>query len=230
MVRLKFSGRTALSLALFYVGWWASALGAKHGMPWLGPALVPFAVGLHLAFSPVRKGELRFVILLAFTGLIIDSVLIKLQLFTITGGETYAPQWLVAMWVLLGLTFEGMLAMRRNFWLLVLAGGLTGPLTYIWCEGVELLSYSRPLWYSLPLHAVFWAALTPLIFKLRDICLSSVPALSAQTAWPEQLREVLEPVPVEPEWTPEPVRPTPQAAEWAEPSHPRTHSAEPGAH
>jgi hypothetical protein len=174
-----------MSLVLFYFGWWACAIGAIKGIPWLGPALIPVAVGLHLLLSPLRAGEIRFVILLAFAGTLIDTVLINLHLFTITSGERFAPQWLLAMWVLLGITYESMLGMRRNPWLLRIVGGLTGPLTYVWCEGVDLLEYGRPVWLTISIHGLLWAGLTPTIFQLRDLCMDhalghrfTAPALS----------------------------------------------------
>lgn len=209
---------------LFYFGWWTCAIGAIKGIPWLGPALIPVAVGLHLLLSPVRAGEIRFVILLAFGGSLIDTVLINLKLFTISSGEFWAPQWLLAMWVLLAITYESMIGMRRNRWLLCTVGGLTGPLTYIWCEEVGLLQYGRPLWFTISIHALLWAALTPPIFKLRDLCLDR--------ALDDRSNERMETVPVR---APEPVAdsvlevPSPVVASevWTEPLDHHTNSAPP---
>jgi hypothetical protein len=219
MIRVSVPGRTALSLLLFYLGWWACALGAKHGMPWLGPALIPAIVGLHLWFCPVRAGEFRFVLILAFAGFLVDTALIKLGLFKINGGETWAPQWLLAMWILLGITFEGMLGMRRRLWLLLMVGGLTGPLTYVWCEGVDLLRYARPLWLTIPAHAVMWAAITPLIFRLRDLCLEHA------------LSRIMGNVPARPAaWLEPSLESDQMPAEWLEPESRHTPSVPPTLH
>jgi len=219
MVRFTFAGRTALSFLSFNLGWWACAFGAMKGYPWVGPALLPLWVGLHLYLSPTPLGELLFFLILCPVGFLIDTALIKSGLFTMAGAESYAPLWLVAMWILLGLTYESMLALRQRTWLLLLSGAVYGPLTYVWCEAVHLLAYSKPMWGSLLIHGVLWAALTPVLFKLRDLSLmaslgrpeaASAPAMQAQ-----ELARVLAdlgrelrvpppaPRPPEPGWQPE---------------------------
>lgn len=140
-----------------------------NNLPWAGPALVPLWVGLHLALAPAPVGEFFFFVLLIPFGFAVDTTLIKLGLFTMGGLESYAPAWLVAMWVLLGMTYESMLGWRQRKWLLLLLGGVTGPLTYIWCEAIHLLAYAKPMWLAIGIHGVIWAALTPLLMKLRDI-------------------------------------------------------------
>lgn len=167
MIKMNYAARTLLSFFSFNIGWWACALGASHGYPWIGPASLPVFIGLHLYFTPVPKGEALFLALLGVIGFGIDSVLMKVQFFTIDGAE-FAPLWLVAMWVLMGQTYESMLMMRRNMWLLSLSGAFSGPLSYYCFEALNLLTYARPLWLSLAAHAVLWAALTPIFFWLRE--------------------------------------------------------------
>lgn len=162
-----------------------------RGYPWAGPALLPMWVGLHLFLSPTPLGELIFFAGLAALGFLIDTALIQLNLFTLTDGRLWAPGWLVAMWVLLGLTYESMLGWRKRTWLLLLAGGITGPLTYIWCEAVNLLSYTRPLWLALAIHGIGWALLTPLLFRLRDFSLLAVRK-PARAHVPQEIAEILE--------------------------------------
>jgi hypothetical protein len=168
--RLNLAGRALLSFLSFNLGWWVCALGPTYGYPWAGPALLPLWVGMHLYFSPTRLGEGAFFVVLATVGFVIDTVLLRLQVFQI-GTEIFTPAWLVAMWVLLGLTFESMLPMRRHWALLCLAGVLSGPLSYIFAEAVDILGYSQPKWLMLSVHGVFWAGLLPLLFALRDWCI-----------------------------------------------------------
>jgi hypothetical protein len=114
MRRVSFFGRSAISFVSFNLGWWACALGSKHGYPWLGPALLPIWVALHLRLSPTPKGEGVFLVALTALGFLIDTALIKLELFTVNPVSMLAPLWLVSMWTLLGLTFEGMLVWRQK--------------------------------------------------------------------------------------------------------------------
>jgi hypothetical protein len=167
-MKLNYAARTMLSIFSFNVCWWASALGVSHGQPWVGPALLPIFVAAHLYFSPVSKGDAVFLALMGIIGFVIDTVLIRLELFTLIPAAVYAPMWLVAMWILMGQTYESMLMMRRSKFLLCASGAFSGPLTYYCFEALNILHYARPLWLSLAAHAVFWAAITPALFKVRD--------------------------------------------------------------
>ncbi len=164
---IKFAGRAGLSFFSYYIGWWACAFGVSYGYPWVGPALLPVGVALHLYFSPTRWGELLFFAILAVVGFAVDSALIQTGLFAV-GLETWAPLWLVSMWILLGFTFESMLPWRQKTWVFLLIGAISGPLTYIWCDAIKIVEYARPLWAAILVHALIWMVLTPVLFTIRD--------------------------------------------------------------
>lgn len=172
MTHMPYAARNLLSFICFNLGWWACAIGASRGWPWFGPALLPLWMGLHLYYAPVRKGEALFLVLIGTLGFVIDTAFLHLGLFTLASKSLFAPAWLVTMWILLGQNFESMLMMRRNRWLLALSGAISGPLSYYCGEAVNVLHYARPLWMTLSAHAVFWALLMPMLFKLRDYSLS----------------------------------------------------------
>lgn len=153
--------------------------------------MLPLWVGLHLSMSPTPVGELVFFVLLAGIGFVTDSVLIKLGLFTMNDLSSWAPMWLVSMWILLGLTYESMLTWRRKTWLLLLIGGMTGPLTYVWCEAVHLLMYARPLWESLAVHGLLWAVATPALFWVRDISLMATSRRTTSAPHPQEFANLL---------------------------------------
>jgi len=165
---LNYAGRSLLSFASFNLGWWACALGPKYQIEWLGPVFMPLWLGLHIYFSPTKLGEALFFTLLAVLGFAIDTGLIYAGIFRINPETVFTPAWLVCMWMLLGLTFESMLVMRRNIWLVCLMGVLSGPLSYLFAQAVNILNYSEPRWVSMILHALLWAAMMPLLFALRD--------------------------------------------------------------
>lgn len=171
MTRLNYAGRTLLSFVTFNLGWWACALGPKYGYAWAGPALMPIWVGLHLYYSPTKLGEGLFLGALAIVGFAVDSVLIYSGIFHIIPESAFSPAWLVSMWVLLGITFESMLTMRRSLILVCLMGVLSGPLSYTFAQAVEILDYKDPEWLSMVLHGALWAGLMPMLFLLRDQCL-----------------------------------------------------------
>jgi hypothetical protein len=167
-MRLNYAGRTLLSFVSFNLGWWACALGPVYGWAWLGPALLPLWVGLHLYFSPTTSGEALFFVLIAALGFVIDSAFLRLGVFVTGANQLWAPVWLVTMWVLLGLTFESMLVMRRHPLLIFLMGVMSGPLSYFFAEAVDVLRYAQPKWLSMSIHGLFWAGLMSVLFLIRD--------------------------------------------------------------
>jgi hypothetical protein len=171
MFRINLANRTTISTVLFYAGWWACAGGARFGHFWIGPVLTPLLIALHVYLSPLPKGELAFCGFLALFGFCLDTILIQSNLFSIEPPQPYAPFWLICMWILTGMTFESMLIFRQRLWLNMLMGGLLGPLSYLWSESFHILSYQRPLWLSLLVHAAIWAILTPVLFPVRDAVL-----------------------------------------------------------
>lgn len=171
MFRINLANRTLISNAAFYAGWWACAGGARFGYFWIGPLLTPLLIALHVYLSPTPKGDLAFCGFLAIFGFCLDTLLIKSGLFSIEPAQAFAPIWLICMWILMGMTFESMLVLRQKLWLNMLLGGLLGPLSYLWSESFHILTYQRPLWLALLVHATIWAILTPLLFPVRDVVL-----------------------------------------------------------
>lgn len=165
---LTYGNRSLLNFASFNLGWWACAIGPRYDMAWLGPSTMPLWIGLHIYFSPTKLGEVIFLSLLAALGFLIDSGLIVAGIFKIVPEVPFTPAWLVCMWILLGLTFESMLVMRRSLWLVALMGVLSGPLSYLFAQAVNILTYMEPAWLTMSLHGALWAVLMPILFWLRD--------------------------------------------------------------
>ncbi len=173
MRQMKYAGRSALSFLSFNLGWWACALGPRYQIDWVGPVFMPLWLGLHLYFTPktMRLGEGLFLLSLGLLGFAVDTVLIYFGIFEVRPAAALTPVWLVCMWILLGLTFESMLVMRRSLALVCLMGVLSGPLSYLFAQAVDILKYAEPAWRSLAIHGAVWAALMPLLFLLRDFIL-----------------------------------------------------------
>lgn len=174
MIKLNPAGRTLLNFVTFYVGWWACALGASYGYTWVGPTLIPVWVGLHLIFSPTRKGELLFIVAMAGLGFLIDTICIQTGLFRIEPAMPVAPLWLVAMWVLWAITFESMVLLRQHLALLILTGAISGPITYFAGKSLNIIHFGQPYWLTIGLHGILWGTILPLLFNVRDCCLRLV--------------------------------------------------------
>lgn len=196
MRRISFNARSIVSFASFYAGWWACAFGAAQDVWWLGPAVLPGLLAVHLRLSPTPQGEALFLLALGIFGFAFDTLLIQCGLFS-AGLSACAPAWLVGMWVLLGLTFEGWLLLRGRPWMLLGLGAVSGPLTYLWGEGLSIIQYTRPMAVALALHAVIWASVIWFLFILRDLCVRAGLKLSGRAVKPEG--PVISPIPVKAE-------------------------------
>lgn len=163
----KLSRQAYIQLLNFNLGWWAVAWAAAEGHVWLSLMVLPVSGLIHLWETPNRPAELTFYFVSAIFGFLVDSLLLHLNLFTLSTGSLWTPPWLVAMWVLLAFTMESFKAFEnRPEWLWVI-GGLTGPLTYIWCQSLNLLNYGEYFWPKLIVHGLIWAALTPFLLYSR---------------------------------------------------------------
>lgn len=170
---MSYKARALFNLFSIYFGWWSAVMGPSYGYPWFGPIVIPAFALAHLIFSPTPYREAFFVFSLAPIGFLIDTAFIRASLFSIAPEPTQiAPAWLVSLWVLLGFSFEGLLAMRRHPLLIALAGLISGPFSYFFIDSMGVMSYRSPLWLALTLHGIAWIFLMPLLFKWRELCLT----------------------------------------------------------
>lgn len=168
---LNKNSRNLLAFISFNLGWWVCMIGAKTGWPLAGPIYCVFALGLHFWAFPKPRAEFAFVLIMALIGSILDSALINFGLFQFRPIPLdIAPPWLIAMWALFAMTMETSELLRKRIWLLMLISAVTAPLSYFAGEAMGKVIYARPLWMSLPIHAVIWAFLMPGLYEVRDWC------------------------------------------------------------
>ncbi len=157
----------APNLMLFQVGWFAAVLGADNGFEWLGPVVISFVLMIHLARAKQPGKEAALIALALTIGLAFESVLAASAWVAYPGHpSTLAPLWMVALWANFATTLNVALRnLRTRTWLLVLLGGIGGPLAYWgganlgtiqWLESVPVLIYL----------ALGWAVLTPILAQI----------------------------------------------------------------
>lgn len=190
MTAMNFANRTLISFATFNAGWWICALGPSSQMEWIAPASMPLWIGLHLYFTPVKKGEALFLGAMGALGFVFDTLLIQAGLFEILPKTSVTPSWLVCMWILLGITFESMLLVRRRLLFVCLAGVMSGPFSYLFAQAVNILTYGDPQWLTLSIHGLIWAGLMPVLFKLRDFIVGATVHHSPVHSVPAETRVV----------------------------------------
>lgn len=155
---------------LFQACWLGFVAGAAHGRWWIGFALL-LGFGLwqlRLSLSP--RADLLLVGLAGTLGFVVDSTLVQGGLLSFTAPvpwPSFAPVWIVGLWMAFALTLNhSMRFLRRRPLLAVALGAAAGPFAYwvaarAW-SAVELL---RP-WPALLALALAWGVSTPLLVAL----------------------------------------------------------------
>ncbi len=158
-----------LNFLIYQTGWLVCVLGAACGWPWTGTAFALAALVWHLYRADDAWPELSLVLAAAAIGALWDSALAVTGLVQFAGGvlfEGTAPHWMVALWVLFATTLNVSLGWLKQHRLgAALLGALGGPLAYLAGAKVGALTLPDPK-LALPILALGWAAITPLLFTL----------------------------------------------------------------
>lgn len=157
------------NLVRFQLGWFAAVLGAAHGFPWLGPALIGFVVLFHLLGAARPKREVLLILSAMLIGALFETLLYRLGWVTYSGYTGFiAPLWMIALWGNFATTLNVCLrGLRDKAYLLALLGLVGGPAAYwggvklgalLWVEPMQVLIYL----------ALGWGSLTPLLARLAQ--------------------------------------------------------------
>ncbi len=159
-----------INYAGFQLGWFACVGGAARGLPWLGPAVAAALVALHVASVPDRARELRRLAAVGAFGAVVETAAVALGLYGYAGGWGVwwlVPAWIVALWVLLGATFESSLAwLSGRPWLAALFGAVGSPLSFSAGVRMGAAAFVAPPRVALAALAVLWAFAFPLAFAV----------------------------------------------------------------
>ena len=145
-------------------------LGAAHGMPWLGVAVIPLVLLFSMAMSPDWKQELGLAAAAAIMGFAVDTVLVAAGIFAPVPFVTrppFSPLWMVALWVTQATTLNSCMAWLRGRYLAgALFGAVGGPLAYL--GGAKLGAASIPSPQGLLVLGITWAAAFPGLLALNE--------------------------------------------------------------
>lgn len=161
-------------MALFYAGWWGLILLVLSDYSLILQLLATkLALAGNLVFtenlSQVYQRHIAWWVLGAGFGYLLDSSLFFFGVFTLKHQPAvYAPAWIFFLWLLFCASFSSMEGLKRSKWLMVLTGGLGGPLAYWLGEPLGLIQFAEPQWQTMLLHGGIWALLFPALFYLRD--------------------------------------------------------------
>lgn len=156
----------------FQLGWFACVLGAASGRPLLGVYVVFAWIAIdRLLFS---RGARSWMILpvAALMGYAFDSILVLLGVIRFPSHAIFgspAPIWMVALWINLAGTLDGILAwLKKRYFPAALLGAVLSPIAYYFGERLGALHLSESTLFSLTVIASGWFVAMPLLLLLHE--------------------------------------------------------------
>jgi hypothetical protein len=172
MVRWK----RLLNFISFQVGWFACALGAAGGLPFLGPVVVAVLFCIQLLLVPASGRHARFILVATLAGWLIESALYRMGVFSFYEGgfgRWICPFWMAALWANFAGTLHFCLDwLRGRYWLAFVLGAAGGPLAYYGGHRLGAIQLGGHVPFSLAVIAIEYALVTPGL-----VYLSARPAL-----------------------------------------------------
>jgi hypothetical protein len=155
----------------FQIGWFAAVLGAGHGMPWLGVAIVPMVLLLNLVLSADWRQELIVALAAAVMGFAVDTGLVAAGVFApvpFLVPRPFSPLWMVMLWVNQATTLNSCMGWLRGRYLAgALFGAVGGPLAYL--SGAKLGAASLPSTNGLVALGITWAVAFPALLAVAEL-------------------------------------------------------------
>lgn len=143
---------------------------AWFGLVYWGNTFIPISLLLlvaHFRFIAKLPGELLLVVTVTVIGILVDSVLLKLDVFIFTN-NSHIPLWLMMLWACFSATLCHSLRFLTGSKLLQLvAGGVFAPLSYIAGQKLAAVQFSQSLTSTYLLLSLLWAVLFVLFFALK---------------------------------------------------------------
>jgi Protein of unknown function (DUF2878) len=159
-----------INIFSFQAGWFACVLGAAHGKPLLGPAVVAVLLGLHLYLAADVKREIHLLVVATAIGFVIDSLQAKLGIFSFgksSASSWVSPLWMTALWPNFATTLHTSLGwMAEHYALAAILGAIAGPLSYYAGAHLGALSLHPNLLVSLGVLSVVWGIIMPVLLWL----------------------------------------------------------------
>jgi hypothetical protein len=157
------------NFVLFQLGWFAAVLGAAHGHPLAGTAVILAVVAWHLAVSARPAVEARLVAAVSAIGFVVETGMVWLGHVRYPSGQPVAalpPYWMVALWALFAVALNvTMRWLRGRAWLAAALGAVAGPMAFaggVRLGGAHFVDASS----ALLALAVAWGLLMPLLMRL----------------------------------------------------------------
>lgn len=185
-MKLDVDPKIVLNFIGCQVAWSACVLGGANDRALAGTLVAAAVIALHLAFAKRAAPEALLIAAASVIGLLWDSALIAIGLFTYPSGALapgLAPYWMVALWAVFATSLNlSMGFLKGRLWLAALVGAVGGPLSYAAGGRLGGLEMSEPM-LALGVQGLGWAVLLPLLTHLAtqwDGFASTPPSVVAE--------------------------------------------------
>jgi hypothetical protein len=160
--------RKILNIVGTQIGWFACALGAAKGLPWVGLVVVAVFLALHLLGAKERLRESQLIFTVGVLGMLIDSLSKITGLLQYNGDPLniawLAPLWIGALWLQFASTLNlSLVWLQSNYLIAFVMGAICGPLSYMGGVRVGALVLPHNKTFTVIILAVIWGIVMPLL-------------------------------------------------------------------
>ena len=152
---------------MFHTCWLATAFGAAHQVPWLGPAFVVPAVILHLVLVDQSGRETILLLIVAILGYGHDTLHLvfgNLNFHTSLIMGYLPPLWMFFQWLIFATLLRLSLAWMKDRWLITaIVGAVGGPLAYWGAFTLNSLLLPGNVLLDLGFMALSWGLFLPFV-------------------------------------------------------------------
>ena len=157
----------------FKVSWWACVFGATSEFIYLGPVLMMLFLITHFYLNSPNPAEIKLVIIFAFLGTLIDTMMALSGMVTYSGlygsDIIIAPLWITAMWCGFSATVNHSLSWLHNRYVASAAlGVISGPLSYLAGVKFGAIEFDAAPIIALIIISIYYGITIPLMYWVNE--------------------------------------------------------------
>lgn len=158
-----------INFVLFQIGWFACVVSVASQLEWIALLSISVILVIHLLLVKDRLLELQLILTAGTVGLILDSTLISLSVFSPanqSGLSSLAPLWLVGLWMLFSITINhSMRWLHGRYVMAAILGFVFAPIAYLAGQRLGALTFPPDSHQILSLLVIgcCWLVVTPML-------------------------------------------------------------------
>ena len=161
-----------LNFLLYQVSWFACLLGAASSRPWWGITIAICLIGIHLNLTTDRSNQMKMMVIAIAIGLVVDSTLLILGVYSFPSGTIVAwlpPLWMTVLWPQFATTFRYCLKWLSKRYVICAGFGFLGaPLAFLGGEQLGAVSILPPRFTHLLTLGFLWSVAIPILIYASD--------------------------------------------------------------